>query len=293
MLGGTTTQFSAGGAHTCTRFDSAELRCWGDNGNGQLGTGDTVRIGDTENAEAAALVALGEDTISLVGAGYRHTCAVTSADDLYCWGLNSHGQLGYSDKNPVGDNELPATAGPVDVRPASLAEEAVIAQLALGREHSCVLFSTGEVVCWGRADYGQLGQGNTDDWGDGGMEVPADLMPISLDGVATAITAGEQFSCALLDDGDVRCWGRNHRGQLGLGHADQIGDTELPLDADPIDLGLPAISISSGIDHTCAVREDYSVVCWGYGMTGRLGYAATDTVGDDETPASVGPITLF
>ncbi|PRQ05521.1 RCC1 domain-containing protein [Enhygromyxa salina] len=296
MLGGTATQFSAGGAHTCARLDSGDVRCWGDNGNGQLGIGNTTRIGDDEHASAAPLVGLGPSDVALVATGYRHSCAVTVADDLFCWGLNGKGQLGLSTNASIGDNEPANDSGPVDVRPMSLPNNATIAQLALGKEHSCALFSSGDVLCWGHANHGQLGQGNKTNWGDQGNEPPSALTPISLGGPAKAISAGDEFSCALLEDGTVRCWGSNDIGQLGLGHKDDIGDNanELPSSVDPIDLGeLTAISISSGIDHTCAVLEDYSVVCWGSGASGRLGYANANDIGDDETPASVGAISLF
>ncbi|PRQ10155.1 RCC1 domain-containing protein [Enhygromyxa salina] len=293
MLGGTATYVASGGGHTCARFDTADVRCWGYNNHGQLGTGTTTNIGDDEPASVGGLVYLGPNGISLVAAGRSHTCAVTGADDLFCWGLNNNGRLGYGNIDNLGDDEPPNSNGAVDVYPPSLPGNASIVQLALGDGHTCVLFSTGDVLCWGGGARGQLGQGNTQNWGDGLNEAPGDLTPISLGGVATAISAGYDFTCALLDGGDVRCWGRNTDGQLGLGVPADIGDDELPTAVDPIELGGAAISISSGYGHTCAVREDYSVVCWGSGYGGGLGYGNTNNVGDDETPASVGAIELL
>jgi alpha-tubulin suppressor-like RCC1 family protein len=293
MLGGTPTQFASGGAHNCARFGDGGLRCWGDNVSGQLGTGDTDRVGDTEIVSEGALVDLGPDAIELVATGYRHSCAVTSVDDLFCWGLNNEGQLGHSDNAPIGDDGPPNALGPVNVHPMLVPGDSTIIQLALGREDTCVLFSTGEVLCWGRGNRGQLGQGDNQDWSDSADEPPSALPPISLGGVATAITAGGEFNCALMENGDVRCWGLNDKGQLGLGTTANIGDNELPNTVDPIDLGGAAISISSGIAHTCAVLEDYSVVCWGTGNAGRLGYGDVADIGDDETPASVGAVQLF
>ncbi|KIG17854.1 hypothetical protein DB30_02477 [Enhygromyxa salina] len=293
MLGGTATQISSGAGHNCARLDSGDVRCWGYNPNGQLGIGTTTNIGDDEPASVAGLVYLGPNDIALVAAGAQHTCAVTIADDLFCWGQNNSGQLGYGSVTKLGDDEPANSNGSVDVYPASLPGNTSIVQLALGGGHTCALFSTGDVLCWGNGSRGQLGQGNIQNWGDELNEVPADLTPIDLGGAATAISAGDSFSCALLDNGDVRCWGRNADGQLGLGVAGDIGDNELPTAVDPIDLGGPAISISSGNLHSCAVLEDYSVVCWGYGSTGSLGYGNTNNIGDNETPASAGAIDLL
>ncbi|KIG17855.1 hypothetical protein DB30_02478 [Enhygromyxa salina] len=293
MLGGTATHITSGGGHSCARFGSGDVRCWGYNGYGQLGTGNTTNIGDDEPAIAAGLVDLGPNDIALVAAGNNHSCAVTNADDLYCWGLNTYGQLGYGNVERLGDDEPPSSNGPVDVYPAGLPGNTSIVQLALGGGHTCALFSTGDVLCWGSGSRGQLGQANIQNWGDEVNEAPGDLTPIELGGTATAISAGESFSCALLDNGDVRCWGRNADGQLGLGLAGDLGDDEFPIVAEPIVLGGAAISISSGDRHSCAVREDYSVVCWGFGEDGRLGYGNTNTIGDDETPASAGSIDLL
>src|SRR5690606_16821148 len=111
--------------------------------------------------------------------------------------------------------------------------DAMISQLALGTEHTCALFSTGEVLCWGRGQRGQLGQNDNQNWSDAVDEPPSALTPIDLGGVVTSITAGGEFNCALLDNGDVRCWGLNNKGQLGLGTTDNLGDDELPNTVDP------------------------------------------------------------
>jgi hypothetical protein len=109
-----------------------------------------------------------------------------------------------------------------------------------------------------------------------------------------AIGAGGQHACAILDTGDVRCWGWNNYGQLGYGNTDDIGDNETPGTAGPVDLGVgrTAVAITAGGTHTCALLDDATVRCWGTGSQGELGYGSMVSIGDNETPGSVGPVDL-
>jgi hypothetical protein len=95
-----------------------------------------------------------------------------------------------------------------------------------------------------------------------------------------------------MDDGGVRCWGRNQLGQLGYGRTDSIGDNESPASAGAVALGAgrSAVAIAAGAAQTCALLDDGSVRCWGYGANGRLGYCNETTIGDDELPAAAGPV---
>ena len=109
---------------------------------------------------------------------------------------------------------------------------------------------------------------------------------------ATRIDAGDLHTCAVLEDASLRCWGNGAVGQLGYGNTDTIGDDETP--GGPVDIGAgrTATALAAGGDHTCAALDDGSVRCWGFGTLGQLGYGNTDTIGDDETPRSAGPVDL-
>lgn len=144
--------------------------------------------------------------------------------------------------------------------------------------------------CFGANEAGQLGLGHTDEIGD--SESP-DVGPIQLGAPAIDVDAGGQHACAVLQGGAVRCWGNNEFGQLGLGHVNNIGDDELPTAAPTIQLGGPAVRVSAGSDHTCALMATGKLRCWGKGDSGRLGYANNANIGDDEAPEVAGDVQVY
>jgi hypothetical protein len=195
------------------------------------------------------------------------------------WGSGWQGGLGFPwpvDQD-LGDDETPATGPDVDVGGFAVA-------VAAGFP-SCALLEDGTLRCWGgpAAGYG-VGEIVGDD------ETPASMGPVALPAPVVQIDASWRNACARLEDGAVYCWGDNSVGQLGLGHTDTIGDDETPLDAGPLDLGGPAVAISVGAGYACAILDDGTLRCWGNNNVGQLGYGHTQTIGDDETPASAGPV---
>ncbi|MDP1850017.1 MAG: hypothetical protein Q8K79_19685 [Solirubrobacteraceae bacterium] len=218
-----------------------------------------------------------------------HSCALLASAAVRCWGHETSGQLGYAATNTIGDDETPASAGPVDLGPGRTARA-----VATGSYHSCAVLDDGSVRCWGYGTSGQLGYASTETIGDD--ETPGSAGPVDLGPgrTARAISAGSVHTCAVLDDGRVRCWGYGQDGRLGTANTSTIGDDETPGSIAPVDLGpgRTARAISAGAGHTCAVLDDGSVRCWGYGANGRLGTGARDSVGDDETPGSIAPVDL-
>jgi cysteine-rich repeat protein len=277
---------AVGGNHTCARVGSGSVRCWGEASSGQLGYGNTtsIPIPLTVDLELGGIV-------TLLRSGIDHNCALLDDNDVRCWGRNDRGQLGYGNTTAIGDDEVPNSVVPVPVTPQGIPDGTPITEIALGNTHSCVLWETGDVLCWGDNFYGQLGQGSTTTVGDN--ETLATLFPIDLGGDAVALTLGKHHTCALLDGGDVKCWGRNLYGQLGYGDIAHVGDDEVPADVEPIELGGTAISIAAGDYHTCAVVDDHEVVCWGFNDSGQLGYGDTELRGDDELPSELGAINLL
>lgn len=164
-------QVVAGDYHTCALLPSRKVRCWGDAQYGQLGYGNTNEIGDDEMPYTAGDVDVGEGVIQLT-AGQYHTCALLFGGHVRCWGAGNHGRLGYGNTNNIGDNETPASAGDVDVGGA-------VTQLTAGYEHTCAVVSGKSIRCWGHANFGQLGYGNTTDVGDSSTPSAAGDVPIT------------------------------------------------------------------------------------------------------------------
>ncbi len=279
---------TAGAAHACALSATGVVRCWGFNGNGQLGLGDTLDRGDGPNEMGGNLPAvdLGTGrTATSISAGNGHTCAVLDDASVKCWGLNSSGQLGLGDTAARGDgpNEMGDSLPTVNLG----AGRTAIA-ITSGTNHTCALLTDGAVKCWGTNADGQLGQGNPDlgirgdNPGDMGDSLPA--VTLGVGRTATAISAGDSFTCAVLDDASVKCWGRNSAGQLGLGDTADRGDFVGEMDALPVvDLGAgrTATAISAGSEHVCAVLDNASVKCWGGNSVGQLGAGDVSGRGDD------------
>ncbi len=272
----------AGGAHTCALFDNKMVRCWGWGIYGELGYGNTDDIGVTNEPADSPYVQLGVAARDL-DLGVTHTCAILEDDTLRCWGRNFYGSLGLGNTNDIGDTELPNSSV------LALGGKRV-AQVAGGGEHTCALDFEGNVFCWGLGIDGQLGNGNVTPVGDD--EDPLFSGSVNLLGSATQVVAGRDHSCALLEDGTVQCWGRGEHNPTGYGHTENIGDDELPVDAGAVDVGGTVLQLTAGWYHTCALLDDASVRCWGYGNLGALGYANRDSVGDDELPADVGTVDV-
>lgn len=232
---------TAGAAHTCALTGLGGAKCWGSNASGQLGLGTT-----TEQDTPVALSGLIAHVTALA-AGNEHTCAFANATGaVQCWGSNAHGQLG--DGGLIKQRLAPSD---------SVALPNPAAQIATGGEHTCALLLSGAVYCWGNNASGQL---NGVASGDSASPIPANYG----DGIATQIAAGAAHTCALLQTGQVRCWGDNTFGQLG---ATDNG-------AGPVTVsGLPAnvVMIAAGAWHTCALIGKSDVWCWGRNDSGQLG----------------------
>lgn len=179
-----------------------------------------------------------------------------------------------------------------------------VISVTAGANHTCALFTTGQVKCWGANASGQLGLGDTVNRGDVPDQLGANLPFVDLgDGVrVTALAAGDSHTCARLDDGSVKCWGANESGQLGQGDTTNRGSGpgEMGAALAPVDLGtgLKATAIAAGASHTCARLDDGSVKCWGANANGQLGQgdianrgAVPGELGDALAPVSLGTAT--
>jgi alpha-tubulin suppressor-like RCC1 family protein len=285
--GRTALALAAGVYHVCALLDQGAVKCWGYNFTGLLGQGDTANRGDDPNEMGDNLPAIDLGTgrtAQLVVSGWYFVCARLDNNAAKCWGDNSFGELGQGDTASRGDN--PNEMG--DNLPAiDLGVGRTAVALAGGRDHACALLDDGTVKCWGSNNAGQLGQGDTTNRGDNANEMGDNLpaIPLGAGRTAVAIAAGRDHSCALLDNGTVKCWGDNSSGELGQGdtanrgdNANEMGDNLLVID---LGAGRTAVDIKTGWYHTCALLDDSTVKCWGNNANGQLGQGDTAYRGDN------------
>jgi alpha-tubulin suppressor-like RCC1 family protein len=285
--GRTAVAVSAGHTHTCAILDNGAVKCWGEAAYGELGYGNSTTIGDDETPASVGAVNLGPGrTAVAISTGQYFTCALLDNGTTRCWGEAYVGRIGYGNSTRIGDTETPASVAPVDLGGIPGALETVT-----GGTHTCARFDGGSVHCWGNGTGGRLGYGATANIGDDENIGAAGTVDLGGAG-AVQLAAGESHTCALLGDGTIRCWGLNGSGQLGYANTTTIGDNETPASVSPVNVGESAVQISAGAAHTCAVLAGGTIRCWGLNGSGQLGYANTTTIGDNETPASAGPVTL-
>jgi hypothetical protein len=298
--GRTATALTAGAGHTCALLDNEAVKCWGSGYSGQLGTGRRDTIGDEpgEMGKNLARVDLGRGrTATAIAAGFVHTCALLDNRAVTCWGGGYDGQLGNGGRDDIGDQpgEMGRNLAPVDLGTGRTAHA-----ISAGGFHTCALLDDGTVKCWGAGYDGQLGNGSTDGVGHQPGEMGDNLAPVDLGTgrTATAISARDDQTCALLDDNTVTCWGDGQGGRLGNGGTAKIGDGpgEMGDNLAPVDLGTgrTATAISAGVDHTCALLDNKTVKCWGSGRKGALGQGSRGHIGDrpGETGNNLTPIDL-
>jgi len=294
--GRTVLKIGAGQFHTCALLDNSEIKCWG-YGN-QLGLGTIFNVGDQENDMGDNLppldfgAGLSGQQISVGGS---HSCAQLDNGTLKCWGSNLSGQLGIgSGIQSIGDE-----AGQMGnaLLAANLGSGRSAIQVELSKSdgsfgHSCARLDNGSVKCWGSDDHGRLGIGlfDPDEYsGDIGVEPEqmGDGLPtvnLGTGRTSTQLAAGALHNCSILDNNQLKCWGANESGQLGLGDtldrgtdvASEMGDN-LPA----INLGTNryAVEIALGITHSCARLDNGTVKCWGANSFGQLGLGDTKARG--------------
>ncbi|MBK8050970.1 MAG: biotin transporter BioY [Anaerolineales bacterium] len=194
-----------------------------------------------------------------VSAGDGHTCALTPAGGVKCWGLNDAGQLG--------DGTQIDRWTPVDVTGLITGVQSI----AAGGNHTCALTTEGIVRCWGMNNAGQLGDGTN-------ISRPTAADVAGLTG-AKAVAAGWRHTCAVTAEDGVKCWGWNDAGQLGDG---TNADRWTPVDVTGLASGIQAVA--AGLHHTCALTITGGLKCWGANAAGQLGDSTTT---DSSTPVDV------
>lgn len=231
---------------TCALLGGNSVACWGDNRlplnlTGALGINTTEMARGDMAGEMTMPINVVFPTgpmpailnVNAITSSGHHYCIGaldgTGMPSTFCWGLNDRGQLGHGDALHWGDG----TGGRdmLTLPPTPLGTE--ILEISAGRSHSCALYKNGDIKCWGSNFSGELCLGTKNDnnniynVGDQPNEVANIVAIPTRNPKAIQISAGDQFTCALFEDGRVKCWGKNDKGQLGVapgGNADNLCD---------------------------------------------------------------------
>jgi uncharacterized protein YjdB len=246
---------SVSATHACGLTREGEAFCWGDNAQGELGDRSTARHREPAPVRSGL-------RFRSISAGNGFTCAITTASRPMCWGADDKGQLGNGVRQDSRTSPDTVSAG-----------EPFVAIVA-GTSHACGIGASNRGYCWGSDSDGQLGTPDRRDF----------VSPASIKGnwVFRKIALGDQHSCGLTLDGQVLCWGSNRGGQIGDGSrsAMQTGPVGVKVDRRRVQF----VDVAAGANHSCGLRADGGVLCWGDNTAGQLG---DGTLNGTNTPRDV------
>ncbi|MDQ1295004.1 MAG: hypothetical protein QG608_2889 [Actinomycetota bacterium] len=242
-------QVAAGARHVCGRTADGTVWCWGDNRYGQVADGSTI---DRYRPTPVP----GGRTWRGVWSGPFLTCGTQVDGHVHCWGEDEYGQLSLGDSKVMpSPHRLPGGGW---------------AELSSGGYHTCALRRDTTVWCWGENSYGQLGDGLSSSTSSAPVRVG--VPDAEVRDTFRTLSAGAMYTCAIRSNGTLWCWGQNWDGQLGNGSG--FSSQPTPTQVAP---GTVWHAVSAGTGHTCGVRRDRSLWCWGDNSHGQLGDGTHDT----------------
>ncbi|MCU0652968.1 MAG: fibronectin type III domain-containing protein, partial [Candidatus Pacebacteria bacterium] len=285
------TAISAGDFHSCFLSENGGIYCWGYNNYGQLGNALTSDSSTPVRVLAGAAASGDNDGThltnikSLSGGTDGVTCAISNQKNIYCWGHNNFGQLGNNstDNSHISVRVAKGQAVEGDNNGTHLTN---IASVGNGGNYVCAASASGNLYCWGRNAYGQLGDNSTNDSLTPIRVLKGEAASGDNDGTyltnIKSVAAGSNYVCAISNQNNVYCWGRNSNGQLGNGLTD---DSYVPVrvaygesvtgDNDGEYLN-NVLAITASSNYTCAASNAGNMYCWGYNGNGQLGDGSTN-----------------
>ncbi len=267
-------EVAVGMSHACALLENGEVYCWGRNRYGQLG--NQLYNGTIIDSYKPLKVDGLPSKATSIQAGYFHTCALLDTGEGYCWGLNTSGQLGDGLNDFQFINYTPQKVHGLSNK---------IKQITLGQSHTCALLETGDIYCWGLNQNGQLGSEVNYETT---QPIDTPLKIESLGDKAYQISTGTSHTCALLNNGNIECWGKNESCQLG-----SMTDSKSSYRPLKFTLNNGVIKkLSLGQKHSCAVTLTGKILCWGDNSYAQFGNMTTGNISYDESRKSCEAISV-
>jgi len=297
-------EIDAGIYHTCAVLQSGSIKCWGRNNYGQTGNGNVI------TPQATPVTVIGITTAVNVASGQSHTCALLNNGTIQCWGRNDYGQFG----NGATATAVAHAPGAVVSNITGLTASTTAVNITIGAAentgagsagvnraaHTCALMANGTVKCWGSNNLGQLGDGSTTQ-----RTTPVNVSGI--DGLTPATTAVSveaagpdvspefdgSYTCAVMQDSSMKCWGGNSYGQIGATPTPSgtatVAFTSTPVTVSGLTPGVSAVGLKHEV--TCVILTGGTVKCMGRNQNGETGSTPNGTnpnITSNPTPNLVG-----
>lgn len=237
---------------TCGLSNEGKLYCWGRNIYGELGV-------DISTAESINPILVSNSIFTQISAGNAFSCSIKDDGDVYCLGANNLFQM-------ANDNTIVNSFTPIKWDTTNTGSN--LAKLISSFfYHTCTISNEGKVYCWGRNDYGQLGNNDTTD----SIPVASNIENVK------KVSAGKLHSCALNNYGQIYCWGNNEYGQLGDGtNTNNLSPTLVDYSIYNSEKN-KFIKVESGNEFSCALTSIGLVYCWGDNEYGQLGNGSNES----------------
>lgn len=279
-------ELAVGSSHNCAITQDSKLKCWGENQDKQIGNNGIGAM-----TYAPTVIDSGV-TYSHVSAGGQHSCGVTSAGGLKCWGANTSMQLGdgttYTASLPMsiesgvqyaavssggayncgittdgvtkcwGNSYGNGIVNSIVANPLSIDPGSDYTFLSMSGATTCGLLSSNQLKCWGKNESAQFGDGSSIN----------KIYPVEVQGRYKTVAGGNTHACGIDESGTLKCWGDGQYGKLGTGST----SSSKPV---VIDSGVLYKDISAGYGHTCGVTSAGVLKCWGYNYYGQVGDGTT------------------
>ncbi|NOH72429.1 hypothetical protein F0225_13925 [Vibrio pectenicida] len=257
-LSGEKKQISLSASHSCSLSTLGEATCWGNNSRYLLGQGLYRLV-------APRTLSL-QNSVQFISMGSSHACLIKNDNEAQCWGDNFFGQLGTGQTQP-------------ELFPTTVIEQSSLTNIQVGDNFTCLQTVSGQVKCWGNNYFGQLGIGFP---ANRTQDNQSYLLPqtVQLGIPSISVAVGQHFACSLLNNHQIKCWGNNQSGQLGIGHRrNKARPTSLTFAENVQKLAL-------GKQHACAILQSGTLQCWGSNQYGQLG------IGNYQTQTTPTTVTL-